>query len=196
MDHRSGQTDLLRHAGRIVEHRFVGRIEQVECVHEVVGPLQGLGTRHAAQHTGIDEQLAARQSVENLVWLRHEADLTLDGVDIVPDILAQNEHHARIGLEHSGHHVDRRGLARAVRPHQSIERTSRDVEREAIDSHFVVIPPIQTPNGDRHGRVGRHRTRSGNWLLHNLCHISPISRISRSRQLHSQMNSRTVSFST
>ena len=128
VDHGGGQTDLLGHAGRIVDDHLVGGLLQVEGAQQVMGASDGLRTPHAPQHAGIHEQLQTGQPVEDLIRLRHNADRALGAVHVAPHVMAQD--HGRAGVRHQqpGHHVQRGRLARPVGADQPIERADRDVQ--------------------------------------------------------------------
>ena len=161
MDHGAGQADLLGHTGRIVGDHHVRGTRQVERPQQIVGTFDRFVAFHAAQHARIDEQLQARQPVEDLVRLRHHADGTLHCVQIAPYVTPENHGRTAIRHEQAGHHVERGRLAGAVRSDQSVKGTYRNVEGQSVDGHLLPKTLEQAANRNRCGAIqGNGRGKS------------------------------------
>ena len=160
VNHRGRQADLLGHARGIIGHHRVRGGNQIEGVQQVAGATVRHIALHAAQHARIDQQLHSGEPVEYLVGLRHDADLTFGGVDVLPHVLPEDHRGTGVGNQQAGHHVERGRLARAVRADEAEKRADRDVEGQSVDRNLAVEALVQAANGDRRARVGRRQCRN------------------------------------
>src|SRR6185437_2741433 len=98
-----------------------------------------------------DELLTGEERVDG-VALGDQAELPVYS-RVLPRRVAVDGERALGRLEEAGHHVQDRGLARAVRPEEAGD-AGADVHRDVVDRHHVAVPAADVAELDRrHDRL-------------------------------------------
>jgi hypothetical protein len=85
--------------------------------------------------------------VEPPLAAEDEADTMPDGLSLAGDVVTQDPRRARRRQQEGGQHLDRRCLARPIRPKQAEQLPRLNLERDVVDGHDLLRPPTQDPDG-------------------------------------------------
>ncbi len=169
---RTGQGQLLLHAAAQLPGapgREAMHVEHAQIAHPA---LVDLTARRAAQVAEIADVLHHGQ-------VRIEAE----GLREIPGVLAgvarglaEDLRHAAAGLHHARQHLERAGLAGAIRADQAEDLALGDLEADAAHRFEAAVALDETVDADRRRRTGRRRLRRHRLQRH--CH-----RVARAGQL-------------
>lgn len=136
VDEGRGDLHALPHALGVRLDAAAGRLRHL---HQVEGPAgRVVGGRQAVQPGRRQHELPAGEEAVHGLLLGHQADLPVDVV-VVPDLPAVQGRRAVRRREESGHHVQQRRLAGAVRAEQAGD-AGPDRHRDVVDRHDVAVP--------------------------------------------------------
>jgi len=137
VDERTGQRHLLAHAAREALATLVLVRPETKPVGKLAGGLAG-GHRIDAPKTGDElEIFERRQLVVDHRLVGNPRHLALGGDRVGERVDAENIDRAGIGAEQADDHAQRRGLAGAVRPDESVELAGADRKVEVIDGGTI-----------------------------------------------------------
>jgi hypothetical protein len=151
---RSGQRDLLAHAGGVVHHHDALRRVEFEHAEQFIGALADHLTGHAAEQAQVRQDLAPSQPVRQGQAVRQHADQRLGGHRIAPHVPAEDRDRTAVRPQQAHRHRQRGGLARPVRPDQAEERASRYPQVDVIDGH-ILAEALEQPGELERGRIVR-----------------------------------------
>ena len=152
VDERAAERGFLAHARRVVGDQPVRIPRQIQHVQQLHGTRACLIGRQAAQPPGVLEQLRAAEPLEqpDLRW--HHAHDCLRCRRIGPDVEPVDLDTPVVRAQQPGHHRQRCGLSRSVRPDEPGKRAGRDIEVDPRH-RFLVAKALAQPVH----RDGRHR---------------------------------------
>ena len=121
-----------------------------------VDTLPGACFRDVVRRRQEFEVLAHRQVLEQRELLRHVADPAAQRLGLPGDAQAQHVDLAGRGREQAAEHANGRGLARAVRPEETVDVRARHREVDAVDGDQLPELLGQAAGADRR-IIARHR---------------------------------------
>ena len=119
---RLGQLDPLLHAGRVAADRAVPLLVEPDVPQRVGRAFAGRGLRQARHPRHVDHELGGRHVGRQAVVLGHVAHPLADRRTLGRHVEVQDRGRAGGRRQQAEHHLDQRGLARAVRadePHDA-----------------------------------------------------------------------------
>ena len=152
MHHGARDGEPLHQAAGEFAHHLAGAVGELEFLQLLIGAAGALAGALAEVGAVKQQHLAGRQRKIQIGPLRHHANHALGLHLLLPDVELADENAAAGWLGAGGQDADRSGFARAVRPQQTKDLASGNLERDAIerkdfDLLFLLLPPT--------GRTGR-----------------------------------------
>jgi hypothetical protein len=156
VDHRAGEHELLRHARRVVADGTPERGHEVERFGQLGRPLAHLPARQPPQRTDVVEELLAGEPVEGPHAVGQDAHEALRRSRILARVDIEDADLAAIRANKARNHRQGRGLSRAVRPDETVERPGGDAE---IDARHRRLAPVRLDHSAQLERVLPRRVR-------------------------------------
>jgi hypothetical protein len=105
--------------------------------------------------------LLHRQLAVERGMLEHDAEAAPYALGMPTRVLVEHPHAARLGCDERREHLEKCGLAAAVRSEHAENLAAPDLQIDAVERHALAIAMRKTGDADRHpGRtVRRERTR-------------------------------------
>src|SRR5207247_7589562 len=114
VNNRRGELEALLHAGRIGLNGTIAGLVQTDVVEHLVRPLHGVRPSHAAQFTGVGDELDTGNGREEALVLRHEPDRLPDVQPPTADVHSEDFAAAGVDGAQAEQGADQGGLAGAV----------------------------------------------------------------------------------
>jgi hypothetical protein len=146
-----GDVDPPPHPARIGPHLPRGRIPEAERLQQLPGARPGVAPGKPEQASHQHQVLVAGEVLVHRGVLPRETHLFPYPPGVAHDVVTQDGRRPRVGGQQGGEDPDGRGLARAVRAEQPIDRALADAEVHAVEGAGVAEAFGETAGLDRVG---------------------------------------------
>jgi len=141
-DQRGGDRHFLLHPAGVRPHALVPPLPQAQAGQQPLRPRPDLLPAQALQPPEVHQVLPRGQRPVHVPGpFQHRADLPHCIRALPPDVVAVDPDRAGGGQDQPAGHLDRGGLARAVRPQQADHLPGRDGERDVVHGCVPVLAP-------------------------------------------------------